>query len=680
MAKRMNFRQKLMTAVILVPVLCIGAMGVVSYMIAQEQVQIQEGRRLTDIARNSMSKLSIWMADRERDAILFSENGVFKAATIGQRLDEAQERLRIYQGHSPYYENIFVMAPSGRILMDATGDLSDGEGLSGKPILEKIMDKARQGGTWVSDVQKDTGSGEPVFLITAPISANGNLTGVMGAAVNLKSFSDYFLGKENTTYTYIVDADGRIISHPDPGTIFNTDISDQTFGRTLIGNDSGEVAYDWEGLRRIGRFVTYQPKNWTVVTAVRESELMAPLKKMRLLFLALGGVMILLLSTIIWLISRSMLKVISRAVYDMEMMSDQVASAAHQISGSSGQLAEGASEQAASLEETSSSLEQMASMTHSNASNANEAKGLVNSARKSMDQADATMSRLNVSMEEISKASKETQKIVKTIDEISFQTNLLALNAAVEAARAGEAGAGFAVVADEVRNLAMRAAEAARNTAALIEGTVKKIKANVGLVEEANDRFTAAAEGTARIESLVEEIAAASSEQASGIEQVNRAVSEMDKVTQQNAANAQESASAAEQMNAQAELMKTIVAKLVSLLGRSAAAGLAGDIGDADRQWESDPWEDGAGSRGQRGTGRPARGGWDADRADDGPEYGLEQGAGHGMSSDDQGLRTREIPDRQARSDGKKAMTPYRAREVSPSELIPLDEDDFKEF
>ncbi len=153
------------------------------------------------------------------------------------------------------------------------------------------------------------------------------------------------------------------------------------------------------------------------------------------------------------------------------------------------------------------------------------------------------MDKLTVSMEEITKASEETSKIIKTIDEIAFQTNLLALNAAVEAARAGEAGAGFAVVADEVRNLAMRAADAAKNTAALIDGTVKKVTNGSTLVEQTNGAFTEVASSVVKGGELIGQIAAASSEQAQGIEQITVAVSEMDRVTQQNAAGAEEMAS-----------------------------------------------------------------------------------------------------------------------------------------
>jgi methyl-accepting chemotaxis protein len=143
-------------------------------------------------------------------------------------------------------------------------------------------------------------------------------------------------------------------------------------------------------------------------------------------------------------------------------------------------------------------------------------------------------------MKEITAASEQTQKIVKTIDEISFQTNLLALNAAVEAARAGEAGAGFAVVADEVRNLALRAAEAARNSSAMMEDIVAKVKNGENLVTITYNAFRQVTESSKQVVGLMGEIAKATEEQSQGIGQVNRAVLEMNQVTQENAAGAQE--------------------------------------------------------------------------------------------------------------------------------------------
>ncbi len=267
-----------------------------------------------------------------------------------------------------------------------------------------------------------------------------------------------------------------------------------------------------------------------------------------------------------FIIARGIVSVLKNISVGMGEGANQVASASSQVSSSSQSMAEGASEQAASIEETSSSMEEMSSMTKKNAENAGHADGLMKEANQVVKVADDSMEQLIISMEEISKASDETSKIIKTIDEIAFQTNLLALNAAVEAARAGEAGAGFAVVADEVRNLAMRAADAAKNTAELIESIVKKVSDGSDLVTTTNNAFSQVAENSVKVGDLVAEISEASKEQSNGIEQVNIAISEMDKVVQQNAANAEESASASEEMNAQAEQLRDYVGDLMMMV------------------------------------------------------------------------------------------------------------------
>ena len=277
--------------------------------------------------------------------------------------------------------------------------------------------------------------------------------------------------------------------------------------------------------------------------------------------IALSGILLAYFSV------RSITGPLNRVIEGLQEGSAQVASASGQVSSASQQLAEGASEQAAGIEETSSSLEEMSSMTQQNADNAGQANSLMQDANKVVRQANESMSDLNSSMDAISRASEQTSDIVKTIDEIAFQTNLLALNAAVEAARAGEAGAGFAVVADEVRNLAMRAADAAKDTAELIASTVKQVKEGAELVNRTNESFNNVTESASKVGELVAEIAAASKEQAQGIEQVNTAVTEMDKITQSNAATAEESASASEEMSAQADLMMTMVTELVALVG-----------------------------------------------------------------------------------------------------------------
>ena len=274
-------------------------------------------------------------------------------------------------------------------------------------------------------------------------------------------------------------------------------------------------------------------------------------------------------------LTRSITRPIREAVQGLTEGSEQVTSASQEVSRASQLLAEGSSTQASSLEETSASMEEMASMTRQNADHAQQTNQLMNEASTQLQSANESVSALKKAIESIDKASDETVKIIKTIDEIAFQTNLLALNAAVEAARAGEAGAGFAVVADEVRNLAMRAAEAAKNTQELIEGNVTNIKQGASLMVDTEQAFGKVAEIAQKAGGLVAEVAAASSEQAQGIDQVNAAMTNMDQVTQQNAASAEESAAASEQLSAQALTMQGIIRDLASLVTKKQGNGAA---------------------------------------------------------------------------------------------------------
>jgi methyl-accepting chemotaxis protein len=244
-------------------------------------------------------------------------------------------------------------------------------------------------------------------------------------------------------------------------------------------------------------------------------------------------------------------------------------SATAQVASASQALAEEASEQTASLEKTSSSLEEMSTQTKGNATHAHQAKIKMGEAKGVVEKVEKHMNDMDGAIANITKYSKETGKIIKTIDEIAFQTNLLALNAAVEAARAGEAGAGFAVVADEVRNLAMRAAESAKNTEGLIRDTIKAITIGNELTEATKAAFQENITLTNQVHQLIDDISIASSEQANGIDQVNKAMSDMGVVVQKNSSYAEKLASAAEEMKIQAGEMKKYVSDLFSLVKAS---------------------------------------------------------------------------------------------------------------
>jgi methyl-accepting chemotaxis protein len=246
---------------------------------------------------------------------------------------------------------------------------------------------------------------------------------------------------------------------------------------------------------------------------------------------------------------------------------NQVSSAAKQISGASQSLAEGTSQQAASLEETSASTEEINSMARRNSENSHTAAGLVKQSEQRFADTNKSLQEMVLAMNEINTSSDKISKIIKVIDEIAFQTNILALNAAVEAARAGEAGMGFAVVADEVRNLAQRCAQAARDTAVLIEESITKSNDGKHKVDQVAKAIHTITEQSTQIKTLVDEVNLGSQEQSRGIEQIGRAIVQMEQVTQKAAASAEDSASAAEELNAQSAGLKDIVSRLNSIVG-----------------------------------------------------------------------------------------------------------------
>jgi methyl-accepting chemotaxis protein len=266
---------------------------------------------------------------------------------------------------------------------------------------------------------------------------------------------------------------------------------------------------------------------------------------------------------------------LEEALSEVAAASGQVAAASGQISSGSQSLAEGTSEQASSLEEVSASLQELASMTRQNASNAQQARGLAEGAQGSASMGVESMRRLSAAIDKIKESSDSTAKIVKTIDEIAFQTNLLALNAAVEAARAGDAGKGFAVVAEEVRNLAMRSAEAAKNTAALIEEAVRNADNGVGINNEVLANLNEINEQIVKVGAVMTEVAVASDQQQQGVDQITTAVEQMNGVTQQAAANSEESAATAEELNGQADRLRDLVGQFVLSTNSSRPASAA---------------------------------------------------------------------------------------------------------
>jgi methyl-accepting chemotaxis protein len=252
---------------------------------------------------------------------------------------------------------------------------------------------------------------------------------------------------------------------------------------------------------------------------------------------------------------------VNEVMANIASSAEQVASGARQMSESSLALSQGATEQASSIEELTASIEEIASQTRQNAASANKANELAETARSNATQGNSEMQQMLKAMEDINVSSANIYKIIKVIDEIAFQTNILALNAAVEAARAGQHGKGFAVVAEEVRNLAARSANAAKETADLIEGSIKKVEGGTKIANETAGALNQIVEGVAEVAAIVHNIAGASNEQAAGIAQINQGIAQVSQVVQTNSSTSEESAAASEELTGQAELLKEMVNK-----------------------------------------------------------------------------------------------------------------------
>jgi len=411
----------------------------------------------------------------------------------------------------------------------------------------------------------------------------GKLTREAAQQQVLQRIKDLRYGPEGKDYFWINDFGPQMVMHPFRPDLDGKDLSGfkdpqgtalfVEFVQACRDRGQGFVEYMWQWKDDKSRIVpklsyvqAFEPWGWIIGTGVYLNDVTDELAGIRNSFLMVFIPLIVVILVLLVMPLRQLGR-LTTVTTGLSEAVDEVNRAAGGISGVSQSLAQGASEQAASLQETSASLEQMASMTRTNADNARQADALMGETARVVETVNASMTQLDSSMQEVTAASQETAKIIKTIDEIAFQTNLLALNAAVEAARAGEAGAGFAVVADEVRALAMRAAEAAKNTATLIESTVSKVKEGSDLMGKTTDVFSQVTESTGKVKELVAEIAAASAEQSQGVDQINKAVNEMNHVTQQTAANAEESASASEELNAQSLQMRSYVGDLTAIVG-----------------------------------------------------------------------------------------------------------------
>jgi len=581
MKKRLALKTKMIAGSIVLLAVPLIAVGLFSYFKSAGAVKSEAFSRAAmtaELLAGATQKMLV--EELEKAKGLAGSYSIMAAAgkTAGEGFEAAAKDLEmatatlegVQRAGGKKYEVVILTDAEGLVIADSIG----GTWVKGKISLKDrdyFKTVKNTGEANVGEVILSKETGKPVTVICAPVKpAKGQFEGAALLVMSLDFLSEQIAGTKigQTGYGWMVNREGLFIAHPTPENIFNKEVAItrlegmEEITKDMLAGGKGVETYVYKGTPKVCGFAPVPLAGWSLGATQNTEEFMSPVYAIRNIIALVGGIGLALAVLVSLLFARSIANPIMRVVETLTESSNQVNAAASEVAAAGQQLAEGASEQAASIEETSASLEEISSMTKSNAENSSLADSVMGEAKVVVNEAGQAMSQVTDSMSHIAESGQQISKIVKSIDEIAFQTNLLALNAAVEAARAGESGAGFAVVADEVRALAMRAAEAAKNTQDLIDDTVTRINEGSNLVSKAGDAFGRQAELSGKVASLVSEIAAASGEQSQGIDQVATATTEMDKVVQQNAANAEESASAAEEMSAQAETMKEMIARL----------------------------------------------------------------------------------------------------------------------
>lgn len=572
MMNQLGLRGRLVAWISVALVLTFSAVIVgVTWMVsgAMESQAKDEMARVVD---KTSEELDDWLSSRERDAVDLSGMEVFAAACRSQRRAEAEQTLVAIHKRSPFYENVFLADTNGKEIVDSIGGKSVGFDLTSVEGFRLNVEHGRQKETWIGEVMKSPASGRPVLLVTAPIVAEGKMVGLLGTPIELSFFSDQFIRSyrfARSGYLFMFDAYGTMLAHPDSKLILTDNIGNSA-ARPMMDRDNGWLQYTREGITKVARFQRAHVKPWRVAGVVPQLELLMEAHRIEM-FLALIGLIALAASFgAVWVVAGKATDRIKCIAAQLVESIAQFTSATNQISSSSQSLAQGASQQAASAEETSASAQQISSATHQNQNRTDSLRDVMQRAGSSFQVMNVCMDELVRWMNDFRDSGQKVSKIIKVIDDIAFQTNILALNAAVEAARAGEAGMGFAVVADEVRTLAHRSADAAKDTASLIQDSIERTANGQETVTKCVTAMTENSQLAGQVTKLVEELGASGIEQVRGIELITQSISSMETITQTTAASAEESASASEEIAAQAETLRSVASELETIVSGAA--------------------------------------------------------------------------------------------------------------
>ncbi len=478
---------------------------------------------------------------------------------------------------------IFQIIPEGMLRISTTVRKPDGSRAVGtyipydSPVFQSIIKgnsyigRAFIANDWYNTAYKPIFDDDNKVIGAMFIGIKISQTGVLASLK--KELGSIRIGKSG--YMYIIDPKGTLLLHPtqEGKNIYDSvDAKGNYFIREICSNKNGTIIYPWmnpgekKPRDKIVIYKYFEENDWIIASGAYIDEIYSPIYVLQRTMIVVGIIALIIVTILAILLANSISKPINKMTEDLFSSSNSLESAANQVSSSSQELSSGASELASSVEEMTSSLEELQSIIESTTKNINEAELMMKNTMEGSRDVTAKMNGMQNAMTDISDNSRKIAKIIKVIDDIAFQTNILALNAAVEAARAGDAGRGFAVVAEQVKNLAQKSADAAKETADLIDKAGISVNHGEKIGKEVQDVQLKAGEMAQKVGNLLDEVNRAAKEELKGANQITKAVSQINTVVQGTAATSEESASAGEELLSQAEMLKGVVVNLNELV------------------------------------------------------------------------------------------------------------------